>query len=73
MGGGAGAWLLSFRCVVDEVKAAAAGRNDISNKLGAFGTNVPQTAACDVEVRELVFDGAAGQRAQGPETERRSC
>lgn len=64
MRGRARAWLLSFRCVVDDVEAAAAGRNNIRDKLGAFGANVSQCAACHVEVRKLIFDGTAGQGAQ---------
>lgn len=60
--------LLSFRSVVDYIEAAAAGRNDIGDKLGAFGTDVSESAARDVQVRELVFDGVTGQRAQRPET-----
>lgn len=66
------AWLLSFRCVVDDVEAAAAGRNNISDELGAFGANISQSAACDVEVRKFIFNGTAGQRAQRPETHRPS-
>lgn len=72
MRGRARAWLLSFRGVVDDVEATAAGRNDICDELGAFGANVSQSAACDVEVRKLVFDGTAGQRAQRPETHTRT-
>lgn len=56
----------SFGSVVEDVQAAAAGRDDVGNEFGALGANVAQRAAVRVQVGELLLHRAAGQAAQRP-------
>lgn len=57
---------LPLGSVVEDVQAAAAGENDVSNEFGAFSADVSQRAAVSVQVGELLLHRVAGQAAQGP-------
>lgn len=55
---------LPLGSVVEDVQAPAAGRDDISHKLGAVRTNIPQAAATGVQVGELLLHRPAGESTQ---------
>lgn len=55
---------LPLGSVVEDVQAPAAGRDDISHKLGAVCTDIPQAAAVGVQVGELLLHRSAGESTQ---------
>ena len=55
---------LPLGSVVEDVQALATGRDDISHKLGAVHTDIPQAAAMGVQVGELLLHRPAGESTQ---------
>lgn len=51
-----------FWCVVDDVQAPTTRGNDISHKLCAVRTHIPQIAACRIQVRKLLFYWVSAQK-----------
>lgn len=55
---------LPLGSVVEDVQALATGRDDISHKVGAVCTDIPQAAAVGVQVGELLLHRSAGESTQ---------